>query len=123
MAKARPRKTDHLIPADRVGSAAKAGVWFGEQSKFKEIQGQILSGLKDDIDWIPLENAILAVSTEPPGLAIIAPNPSLPGIIVLADGATIKSTEVIQQRYAEKVAAVSDKLSVATYIGGTKAAE
>lgn len=101
MAKKRPVKDNHLIYADAVGSRGKSGVWFGEQSVFKENQAEIMNNLKDKVDWVPLENAMLAVSIDPPGIAVIAPNPSLPGIIVLADGATQENTSDIAERYID----------------------
>lgn len=112
MANERPVKDNHLIYADAVGSRGKSGVWFGEQSVFKEHQSKIMEDIKDKIDWIPLDNAILAVSIDPPGICILTPNPSLPGIIVLADGATPENTAVIRERYIQSTKEVISNLGL-----------
>lgn len=113
MAKERPVKDNHLIYADAVGSRGKSGVWFGEQKAFKEHQAQIIERLKDQVDWVPLENAMLAVSIDPPGICVIAPNPSLPGIIVLADGATPENTAAIRAQYVETTRLTIEKIGLA----------
>ena len=112
MADERPVKDNHLIYADAVGSRGKSGVWFGEQEAFKEQQYKIMEAIKDKLDWVPLEDAILAVSTEPPGICVVSSNPSLPGIIVLSDGATPESSKVIRDLYTSKVKEVIEELGV-----------
>jgi hypothetical protein len=99
----RPKKDNHLIYADAVGSRGKSGVWFGEQKAFKEQQVKIMEALREKLDWVPMSEAILAISVDPPGICVVAPNPSLPGIIVLADGATPENTAEIRQRYISSV--------------------
>lgn len=103
MATERPVKDNHLVFADAVGSRGKSGVWFGEQQAFKAKQAHVLEVVKDEVDFVPLTDAILAISVDPPGICVIAPNPSLPGMIVLADGATPEATAVIKARYIESV--------------------
>ncbi len=99
----RPVKDNHLIYADAVGSRGKSGVWFGEQQAFKAQQEKIMEQIKDKLDWVELEDAVLAVNMDPPGICVIAPNPSLPGIIVLADGATQEATAEIRAKYINAV--------------------
>lgn len=120
MVRERKRKTNHLIPADRVGSAAKAGVWFGEKERFKDIQAQIMEKVKDKIDWLPLSDAILAVSAEPPGIVVIASNPTLPGVIILGDAASMEATQQIQDRFTELVSGITDEMNIETHIGEAK---
>jgi len=96
----RPRKVDHLIYADVVDSKAKSGLWFSEKKSFRSRQRQIMECTKNQIDWITLRGAILAISRKPHGIVVIAPNPSLPGIVVLADGTTKANTEKLQRKYA-----------------------
>jgi hypothetical protein len=115
----RPVKDNHLIYADAVQSRNKSGVWFGEQKAFKDHQANVLEKIKDRIDWVPLENAVLAVSIDPPGICIIAPNPSLPGIIVLADGATPENTATIRQRYIDLVRASIEDAQQAAQLEST----
>ncbi|MFI9208628.1 hypothetical protein ACIGW7_10835 [Streptomyces sp. NPDC053253] len=99
----REKKENHLLYADAVDSRGKSGVWFGEREEFKTAQGEAMEVIKERIDWVPIENAVMAVSLDPPGIAVIAPNPSLPGIIVLADGATAANTEQLKQHYTKLV--------------------
>lgn len=99
MAKRRQVKSDHLIYADAVGSRGKSGVWFGEREEFKKRQTEVMDTIKERVDWVPLEGAMLAISADPPGIVVIAPNPSLPGVIVVADGATKANSEKLQEIY------------------------
>jgi hypothetical protein len=103
MPRERAKKDNHLLYADAVGSRGKSGVWFGEREEFKATQVHVIDAIKERIDWVPVENAIMAVSLDPPGIAIIAPNPSLPGIIVLADGATNANSDYLVKHYTEIV--------------------
>jgi len=103
MPKQRAKKDNHLLYADAVGSRGKSGVWFGEREEFKSAQVDVIDAIKEQIDWVPVENAIMAVSLDPPGIVVIAPNPSLPGIIVLADGATTANSEYLTKQYTEIV--------------------
>lgn len=109
----RRKKTDHLIYADVVDSKQKAGVWMGERASFQERQKQILEGIKDQLDWVPVEGAIMAISTEPAGIAVIAPNPSLPGMIVLADGGSPAASSDLQARYEAVIRDVMADLGIA----------
>lgn len=90
MPRRRPLKNDHLIPVTTPASKAKAGVWFGDRKEFKERQAKLMAAIKDKVAWIPVEDAIIAVREEPRGIVLIAPNPTLPGMIILADGAGAK---------------------------------
>ena len=103
MPKQRAKKADHLIYADHTGSRGKSGVWFGERTEFKELQEKVLESIKENIDWIPLEGAILAIDADPPGITVIAPNPSLPGVIVLSDGSTSTASEALRNKYIDIV--------------------
>ena len=103
MPKPRKRKTDHLIYADHTGSRGKSGVWFGEQTEFKALQAHVMGGIKEKINWIPLDGALLAIDADPPGITVIAPNPSLPGVIVVSDGSTPTATAALQERYTDLV--------------------
>ena len=120
MANERPVKDNHLIYADAVGSRGKSGVWFGEQSAFKEHQNRIMELMRDKIDWVPLENAVLAVSIDPPGICVVAPNPSLPGIVVLADGATPENTRIIRDRYIAQTREVIESLGLGSQLENHK---
>lgn len=117
MAAPRERKDDHLLYADAVGSRGKSGVWFGEREAFQTRQRDVMEDVKEKINWVPLENAVMAVSLDPPGIVVMAPNPSLPGIIVLADGATPENSEQLKSQYTSIVKEVMDKqgLTVETY--------
>lgn len=106
MPKPREKKKNHLLHADAVDSRGKSGVWFGEREEFKTAQAEVLEAVKERIDWVPIENAVMAVSLDPPGIVVIAPNPSLPGIIVLADGATTANSEHLKQHYTQLVEGV-----------------
>lgn len=105
----RPKKNDHLLIGEVAKSSSKAGIWFGEANAFKSRQKKILTELQDQIDWLKLPNAILAISQDPHGIVVIAPNPSLPGIIVLADGTTKSNTAKLQEKYTRLVAAATEK--------------
>ncbi|WFB08199.1 hypothetical protein LRS74_14910 [Streptomyces sp. LX-29] len=109
----RRSKNDHLIYADVVDSKSKAGVWMGERASFQDRQRQIMEAVKDGLDWVPVEGAIMAISTEPAGIAVIAPNPSLPGVIVLADGGSPAATADLQARYEEVVRTSMADLGIA----------
>ncbi|TCR22919.1 hypothetical protein EV578_104249 [Streptomyces sp. BK205] len=89
-------KNDHLLHADVVDSKQKAGVWMGERDAFHAKQSEILEAIKDEADWVPIEGAIMVVSTEPAGITLIAPNPTLPGVIVLADGGSPAASARLQ---------------------------
>jgi len=108
----RQKKDDHLIYADAVHSFDKSGVWFAESDAFKAQQTTVMEAIKEATDWVPVTDAIMAVSLEPPGIAIIAPNPSLPGIIVLTDGSTLANTEQLKDRYIEIVRKASTQSGV-----------
>jgi hypothetical protein len=103
MAKERPVKDNHLLFADSTGSRGKSGVWFGEQQAFKAKQAEVMNAVKDSVSFVPLDGAVLAISVDPPGICVIAPNPSLPGIIVLADGATPETTTTIKSHHIDVV--------------------
>lgn len=100
-----PRRTkgDHMLHADVVDSKTKAGVWMGEQDAFKTNQANVVEALKDSTDWVPIEGAIMIVSAQPAGITIIAPNPTLPGMIVLADGGSPQATQVLRAKGEELV--------------------
>lgn len=112
MPKPRAKKDNHLLYADAVASRGKSGVWFGEREDFKTTQSEVMDAVKDRIDWVPIENAVMAVSLDPPGIVVIAPNPSLPGIIVLADGATAANTEHLKQHYTQVVQEVLEAADI-----------
>ncbi|GAA3834401.1 hypothetical protein GCM10022403_079040 [Streptomyces coacervatus] len=99
----RRAKNDHLLYADVVDSKQKAGVWMGERDAFQTKQAEILEAVKDQADWVPVENAIMVVSTEPAGITFIAPNPTLPGVIVLADGGSPEASAQLQAAGEELV--------------------
>jgi hypothetical protein len=99
----REEKENHLLYADAVDSRGKSGVWFGEREEFRTAQSTAMEAIKERVEWVPVENAVMAVSLDPPGIALIAPNPSLPGVIVLADGATAANTEHLKQKYTQLV--------------------
>ncbi|MGW0731786.1 hypothetical protein [Streptomyces sp. NPDC002851] len=103
-----PRRTknDHLIYADVVDSKQKAGVWMGERDAFQAKQAEILEGVKDKTDWVPVENAIMIVSTEPAGITVLAANPTLPGVIVLADGGSPEASAQLQAAGEELIRTV-----------------
>jgi len=99
----RRAKNDHLIYADVVDSKTKAGVWMGERDAFQAKQAEILEEVKDKSDWVPVESAIMMVSTEPAGITFIAANPTLPGVIVLADGGSPEASARLQAAGEELV--------------------
>ncbi|WP_405853932.1 hypothetical protein OG407_00600 [Streptomyces sp. NBC_01515] len=103
MPKPREQKDNHLIYADAVGSRGKSGVWFGEREDIKAKQVTVMDAVKERVEWVPVEDAVMAISLDPPGIVLMAPNPSLPGIIVLADGATAENTEHLKKHYTEIV--------------------
>jgi hypothetical protein len=110
--KPREKKDNHLLYADAVASRGKSGVWFGEREEFKATQIEVMDAVKEKIDWVPIENAVMAVSLDPPGIVVLAPNPSLPGIMVLADGATAANTEYLKKHYTEVVQDVLKAASI-----------
>ncbi|MGI5401929.1 hypothetical protein ACQEVG_21290 [Streptomyces sp. CA-135486] len=109
----RRSKNDHLIYADVVDSKSKAGVWMGERASFQDRQRQIMETVKDELDWVPVEGAIMAISTAPAGIVVIAPNPSLPGVIVLADGGSPAASAELQAAYEEVVRKSMAELGIA----------
>ncbi|MEU5432992.1 hypothetical protein AB0G73_06385 [Streptomyces sp. NPDC020719] len=113
MPQARREKQDHLIYADVVDSKAKAGVWMGEQAAFQEKQGRIIEALKERTDWVELKDAVMVISTAPAGITVIAPNPTLPGVIVLADGGSPAASAKLQAAAEETVRAVMGELGIA----------
>jgi hypothetical protein len=115
MATQRKIKNDHLIPADRTASSKKAGIWFAQTERFKDTQNKIMENIKDKIDWVNLPDAILAINIDPPGVIVIAPNPTLPGIIVLVDGATSSTELELQQKYTKAVAAIVESMGIDVY--------
>ncbi|OLT25967.1 hypothetical protein BJF83_21990 [Nocardiopsis sp. CNR-923] len=112
MPTARRSKTDHLIYADVVDSKSKAGVWMGERESFQEQQSRILEAVKDKLDWVAVEGAIMAISTEPAGIAVIAPNPTLPGVIVLADGGSPAASAELQATYEKTIREAMAELGI-----------
>ncbi|MFB0629112.1 hypothetical protein [Streptomyces sp. AB3(2024)] len=113
MPKPREQKDNHLIYADAVGSRGKSGVWFGDREDFKSKQVSVMDAVKERIEWVPVEDAVMAISLDPPGIVLMAPNPSLPGIIVLADGATSENTEHLKKHYTEIVQGVLTDANIA----------
>lgn len=113
MPQARREKTNHLIYADVVDSKSKAGVWMGERASFQEKQGRLIEALKERTDWVELKDAIMVISAEPAGITVIAPNPTLPGVIVLADGGSPAASAQLQTAAEEKVRAVMGELGIA----------
>lgn len=112
MPQARREKKDHLIYADVVDSKSKAGVWMGERASFQEKQGRIIEGLKEKTDWVGLRDAIMVISTDPAGITVIVPNPTLPGMIVLADGGSPATSAKLQAAAEEKVRAIMGELGI-----------
>lgn len=112
MPQARREKKDHLIYADVVDSKSKAGVWMGERASFQEKQGRIIEALKEQTDWVELKDAVM-VGTDPAGITVIAPNPTLPGVIVLADGGSPATSAKLQAAAEEKVREVMGELGIA----------
>jgi hypothetical protein len=106
-------KTNHLIYADVVDSKTKAGVWMGERASFQDKQKQILDRLKDQLNWVSLDDAIMVISTEPAGITVIAPNPSLPGLIVLADGGSPAASANLQAAHEDVIRKVMAGLGIA----------
>ena len=106
-------KTNHLIYADVVDSKTKAGVWMGERASFQDKQKQILDRLKDQLNWVSLDDAIMVISTEPAGITVIAPNPSLPGLIVLADGGSPAASANLQATHEDVIRKVMAGLGIA----------
>lgn len=113
MPQARREKNDHLIYADVVDSKSKAGVWMGEQASFQENQNRIIEAVKEQTDWVELKNAIMVITTDPAGITVIAPNPTLPGVIVFADGGSPGATAKLQTAAEENIRAVMDDLGIA----------
>ncbi|MBT2492081.1 hypothetical protein J7E96_26860 [Streptomyces sp. ISL-96] len=105
-------KNDHLIYADVVDSKSKAGVWMGERDAFQAKQAEILNAVKDQANWVPVENAIMVVSTAPAGITVIAPNPTLPGMIVLADGGSPEASAQLQAAGEDLVRQVMGDLGI-----------
>ncbi|MFK4222127.1 hypothetical protein [Streptomyces sp. NPDC019890] len=110
-----PRRTknDHLIYADVVDSKSKAGVWMGAQDAYQAKQGQIMEALKDNASWVPLDNAIMVISTAPAGITVIAPNPTLPGLIALADGGSPAASAELQAVAEETIRKAMADLGIA----------
>ncbi|MFE2141600.1 hypothetical protein ACFXA3_07565 [Streptomyces sp. NPDC059456] len=113
MPKPRREKQNHLIYADVVDSKSKAGVWMGERASFRDKQARILEAMKDRTDWVNLEGAVMVISTEPAGLTVIAPNPTLPGVIVLSDGGSPAASARLQADAEDQVRAVMAELGIA----------
>ncbi|MFI1866935.1 hypothetical protein [Streptomyces jumonjinensis] len=113
MPQARREKKDHLIYADVVDSKSKAGVWMGERASFQEKQGRIIEALKERADWVELKDAIMVISADPAGITVIAPNPTLPGVIVLADGGSSATSAKLQASAEETVREVMGELGIA----------
>lgn len=116
MPKRRPKKTDHLIPVTTPASKCKAGVWFGDRKEFKDRQARLMEAIKDQVCWIAVEGAIIAVREEPHGIVLIAPNPTLPGMIVLADGAGKVDTERLQEAYTRLVQDLAASMEIPTQV-------
>jgi hypothetical protein len=113
MPTSRRTKSDHLIYADVVDSKTKAGVWMGERASFQDKQRQILEALKDQLNWVSLDDAVMVISTEPAGITVIAPNPSLPGMIVLADGGSPAASASLQAAHEDIVRKAMADLGIA----------
>lgn len=117
MATRRPTKEDHLIPIDICDSKAKAGVWFGDKRGWKSLQSSILEKFKDETNWVDVKKAILVISEKPEGVVLVAPNPSLPGIMVFANGTTPSSTDKLYKKYTKQIAAIAEAAGAETLIG------
>ena len=117
MATRRPNKEDHLIPIDICDSRAKAGVWFGEKRGWKTMQNTILEKFKDDTNWVDIKKAILVISDKPEGVVLVAPNPSLPGIMVFANGTTASTTQQLYKEYTKKISQLAQEMGSETLIG------
>jgi hypothetical protein len=122
MAKQRPKKFDHLITTDAsaLDSRSKSGVWFAESRIFKKKQAAILDRLKDETAWLDLKKAILIIDPERSGIVVIAPNPTLPGMIILADGTTPANTEKLLKDFDSLVRRLAEELSISTEPQGSE---
>lgn len=118
--RARKQKKDHLMFADIAKSRSKAGIWFQEAKSFRKHQRDAMRLVADQIDWVKLPNVIMAISQNPAGVVVIAPNPSLPGILVLADGTTTANTEKLQAKYTKIVAKCVEAVGVTPVKGERK---
>ncbi len=105
-----------MIPVTTPASKAKAGVWFGDRKEFKKRQTLLMEAIKDKVAWIPVEGAIIAVREEPRGIVLLAPNPTLPGIIVLADGAGQKDTQRLQETHVQLVRDLAAAIEIPTQV-------
>lgn len=117
MPKVRPKAPDEANKRPGSGwgdSRAKAGVWFAEKAKFKAHQREVLAALKDEFDWVPVKDVIMVVNQKTPGIVLVAPNPSLPGMIILANGVTETGTSRLQTAMEKRVASIADGLGVPT---------
>ncbi|MFJ2555485.1 MULTISPECIES: hypothetical protein [unclassified Streptomyces] len=94
-------------------SKSKAGVWMGERASFQENQGRIIEALKEGTDWVELKDAIMVIGSDPAGITVIAPNPTLPGVIVLSDGGSPATSAKLQAAAEEKVRTVMAELGIA----------
>jgi hypothetical protein len=117
MPKVRPKTTNQTRARPGSGwgdSRAKAGVWFSEKAKFKAYQKKVLAVLKDELDWVAVKDVIMVVNQKTPGIVLIAPNPSLPGVIVLSNGVSDAGTAKLQSAMEKRVAAIAEELGVST---------
>ena len=118
MATRRKVKTDHLIkPGGWADSRSKSGVWFAEKKAFKSRQRKVLAALKQSVNWVPIEGAIMVVSHEPAGVVVIAPNPTLPGIMVFSNGSTPENTARLQEEYTAIVSNTMESSEVEVFHG------
>ncbi|MGH3735681.1 MAG: hypothetical protein ACRDT6_08670 [Micromonosporaceae bacterium] len=109
----RRSKDDHLIYADVVDSDSKAGVWMGEREAFQANQSKIMEAVKDRTDWVSLKDAVMVITTDPAGITVIAANPTLPGMIVLADGGCPENSAKLQSMSEEVIRQVMADLGIA----------
>jgi hypothetical protein len=111
-------KDDHLIkPGGWADSHSKSGVWFSEKKSFKNRQRKVMSELKESLNWVPVEGAIMAISADPAGIVVIAPNPTLPGIMVFANGTTPANTAALHEKYTRMVRESMDAAEVPVFNG------
>jgi hypothetical protein len=113
-----PEQAGYRIGSGWGDSKAKAGVWFAEKAKFKSNQKKVLAALKEQVDFLGLEGAIMVVNQKTPGIVLVAPNPSLPGIIVLSNGVTEAGTARLQKAMEAAIGKIVEDLGIEP---GTKA--
>ncbi|MFZ5987980.1 MAG: hypothetical protein ACOYWZ_12770 [Bacillota bacterium] len=114
MPKIRPKKpeTDTAKGGGWGDSKAKAGIWFYEKQKFRVRQKKVIEELKKKVGYLNIEDAIMVVDPLIEGIAVVAPNPSLPGIIILADGPTQEKSCELQERVRSIVSEIMNDLDI-----------